>query len=113
MITVRDVLPLKGKGISLPTCLRQHAPTPTGRVWGAASAAFPVPVGVLVVTILQGTAAMRDLLFRHGRVAALLLISSVEIDLGRWAIVPVQRSMSAIMLGGVSVAHLDSFVEER
>lgn len=35
------------------------------------------------------------------------MISGVEVDLGCWAVVPVQRSMAARVSGGVSVAHFD------
>lgn len=50
-----DVLPFVGEGISFPSRVRQHAVTPPGCVWGAALAACPVAVGVLKVTVLQGT----------------------------------------------------------
>lgn len=95
MIAGLDVLPLVGKGIPLPPWAGQHAATPPGCVWRAALAACPVAVGVFEVTVLQGTTGVGGLFLRHGRVAALFLVSSAEVDLGRWAIVPVERSVSA------------------
>lgn len=107
MIAGLDVLPLLGKGIPLPSWARCHAATPPGGIWRAALTACPVAVGVLEVTVLQRATGVRGLLLRHGRIAALLLVSSVEVDLGCWAVVPVQRSVAARVSGGVSVAHFD------
>lgn len=108
-----DVLPLAGEGVPLPSRARQHAATPPGCVRRAALAACPVPIGIPEVTVLQGTTSVGRLFFRHGRVAALLLVSSVKVDLGRGTIVPVERSVSARVSGGVSVAHFDNVLEER